>query len=140
MTVCVSHQNQALLIAQKLSCVVVMMIVTWSMGLSFNDVHPHHHSQWCFARWSLAPLRNKELSPSCGFKVMWPGPPVGLYLAPGAWRALCMREYTLLHITFSFRCQQCIKSLISSFAPKAVFFNSLRDDSVVHWTQAWCLI
>ena len=97
-------------------------------------------SQWCFARRSLAPLRNKELSPSCGFKVMWPGPPVGLYLAPGAWRALCMREYTLLHITFSFRCQQCIKSPISSFAPKAAFLHSLRDDSVVHWTQAWCLV
>ena len=27
------------------------------------------------------------------------------------------REYTLRHITFSFRCQQCLKSPINSFAP-----------------------
>ena len=41
--VCFTSDSSPLLIAQKLSCVFVMMIVTWSMGLSFNDVHPHHH-------------------------------------------------------------------------------------------------
>ena len=29
---------------------------------------------------------------------------------------------------------------MSSFAPKAASLNSLRDDSVVHWTQAWGLV
>ena len=57
--VCFASDSSPFLIARELSCVFVMMIVTWSMGLSFNDVHPHHHLQWCFLRWSLALLCNK---------------------------------------------------------------------------------
>ena len=34
----------------------------------------------------------------------------------------------------------CIKSFISSFAPKTASLNSLRHDSVVLWTQARSLV
>ena len=57
--VCISHQNRGSFIAKKLSCVVIIMIVTWSMGIFFNDVHLHHHLQWCFAHWSFALFCNK---------------------------------------------------------------------------------
>ena len=42
---------KALLLHKKLSCVVIIMIVTsWAMGIFSNDVYLHHHLQrcWCF--------------------------------------------------------------------------------------------
>ena len=57
---CAFHiRIKALSLHKKLSCVVIIMIVTWSMGIFFNDVHLHHHLQWCFAHWSFALFCNK---------------------------------------------------------------------------------
>ena len=42
---------KALSLHKKLSCVVIIMIVTsWAMGIFSNDVYLHHHLQrcWCF--------------------------------------------------------------------------------------------